>query len=60
MVLSMAGDIGVAHKSRGKAESGRIDDKARSKVLELYHEKHWDFGPTALCHKFPIGSVEVV
>ena len=45
------GDIGIAHKSRGKVGSGRIDDKVRSKVLALYHEKSWDFGPTFASEK---------
>ncbi len=45
------GDIGIAHKSRGKVGFRRIDDKVRSKVLELYNEKYRDFGPTFASEK---------
>jgi len=45
------GNRGLIHKSRGKVGSRRIDDKIRSKVLELYNEKYWDFGPTFASEK---------
>jgi len=45
------GDTGIIHRSRGKPGHGRINDKIRAKVIELYNEKYWDFGPTLASEK---------
>ncbi len=45
------GDTGVIHKSRGKPGHRRIDAEVKDKVLELYDERYWDFGPTFASEK---------
>jgi transposase len=54
------GDIGIIHKSRGKAGHRRIDDEVRSKALELCREKYWDFGPTLASEKlYELDKIEM-
>ncbi|MCD5401481.1 hypothetical protein LR013_02650 [candidate division NPL-UPA2 bacterium] len=45
------GNRGIIHKSRGKEGNRGIDDKLRAKVIQLYNEKYWDFGPTFASEK---------
>ena len=45
------GDTGIIHNLRGKLRNRGIDNEVRSKVLELYNEKYWDFGPTLATEK---------
>jgi transposase len=45
------GDLGLIHRSRGKASHRAIPFVIKQKVLELYEEKYWDFGPTLASEK---------
>src|SRR3970040_1573230 len=45
------GDIGIAHKSRGKESNRRLPEKIREKIVKLYRQKYNDFGPTLLSEK---------
>jgi len=45
------GDKGIIHKSRGKPGNRKTDDKVKAEVIELYHKKYWDFGPTFASEK---------
>lgn len=45
------GDIGLAHKSRGKASTNAYPLSMKRLVLSLYEEKYWDFGPTLAAEK---------
>lgn len=45
------GDIGLVHKSRGKASSRSYPLEMKKTVLALYGEKYWDFGPTLAAEK---------
>ena len=45
------GDIGIAHKSRGKESNRRLPEKLRKKAIKLYRQKYNGFGPTLLSEK---------
>lgn len=45
------GTRGVIHGSRGRGSNRKIADAVRSRVLGLYGEKYWDFGPTFASEK---------
>lgn len=45
------GDIGIIHRSRGRESNRRIAKKIRWKVIKLYKEHYWDFGPTFAAEK---------
>jgi transposase len=40
------GPLGLLHKSRGKPPGNKTSPEDVSKVLSLYAEKYYDFGPT--------------
>jgi hypothetical protein len=40
------GDKGLIHKSRGKPSGRRLPEDLKQKVLGLYQQKYFDFGPT--------------
>jgi transposase len=40
------GDGGVVHRLRGRASNRGTDEEKKARVLKLYQEKYWDFGPT--------------
>ena len=40
------GDSGIIHKSRGRSSNRAIPKKIKDRVIKLYREKYWDFGPT--------------
>lgn len=45
------GEWGMIHRSRGMTSNRRTDPTFKAKVLELYQEKYWDFGPTLAAEK---------
>jgi len=45
------GIIGLAHKNRGRKGSRKIKDHTRNKILEVFHKKYPDFGPTLASKK---------
>src|SRR3989338_5402604 len=45
------GDIGIAHKSRGKESNRRLPEKLRKKAIKLYRQKYNGFGPTLMSEK---------
>jgi len=45
------GPRGVIHGSRGRESNRKIADAVRSRILGLYGEKYWDFGPTFASEK---------
>ena len=45
------GCYGLTHKSRGMNGNHYIDNKIRTKVLNIYKEFYWDFGPTLASEK---------
>ena len=49
-----AGDVGLIHKSRGKVSPRAFSSEIKKRVLSLYQEKYWDFGPTLALKELPI------
>jgi len=49
--VRLEGDIGVAHKSRGKPSSRRLPKGLRDKAIKLYRERLQGFGPTLAAEK---------
>jgi transposase len=49
--VEIEGDIGVAHKSRGKSSGRKLPTDTRDKVIKLYREKYTGFGPTLASEK---------
>jgi len=49
--VKLEGAIGICHKSRGKSSNRSFDEKFKQKVIRLYREKYWDFGPTLASEK---------
>ncbi|MDX2347121.1 MAG: ISNCY family transposase [Legionella sp.] len=45
------GDEGLIHKNRGKVSSNTKPREMKQRVLALYEEKYWDFGPTLAAEK---------
>jgi molybdenum-dependent DNA-binding transcriptional regulator ModE len=46
-----AGDVGLVHRSRGRAGARRKEAKFRQRVLARYEERYPDFGPTLAVEK---------
>lgn len=46
------GNIGIAHKSRGRASNRGFPKKIKDKAIKIYKEKYHDFGPTLASEKF--------
>ncbi len=44
--IGQEGDIGIAHKSRGKESSRKLPEKLTERVVYLYQQKYQGFGPT--------------
>ena len=54
------GDKGIAHRSRGKPSNRALSNALRSKVIKLYRDKYWDFGPTLANEKlFEIDKIKI-
>ncbi len=45
-VIREHGDRGIIHGLRGRPSNRRFPEELRGKVLFLYEERYWDFGPT--------------
>lgn len=45
------GDVGITHKSRGRASNNAVSKKKKAKIITLYGQKYWDFGPTFASEK---------
>lgn len=45
------GDTGLVHRLRGRAGNRRLDQATRDRIVKLYEERYWDFGPTLACEK---------
>jgi len=45
------GTAGLAHRNRGKSSNRKTPEKKRKKVIKLYKEKYFDFGPTFASEK---------
>lgn len=45
------GDAGLIHRSRGQASPRAFSVPMKEKVITLYNEKYWDFGPTLASEK---------
>lgn len=44
-------DAGLIHRSRGKRSPRAFSPQMKERVLSLYQEKYWDFGPTLASEK---------
>jgi hypothetical protein len=54
------GSEGIIHRKRGKPSSNRKPEKDKQKVIKLYREKYWDFGPTFASEKiFELDEIEL-
>ena len=54
------GDKGIIHKSRGQPSKRRLSDKTKGKVIKLYQQKYYDFGPTFANEKlFEIDKIKI-
>ena len=54
------GDKGVIHKTRGQPSKRKLPDKIKDKVIKLYQQKYYDFGPTFANEKlFEIDKIKI-
>ena len=54
------GDKGIIHKSRGQPSKRKVSDKTKDKVIKLYQQKYYDFGPTFANEKlFEIDKIKI-
>ena len=44
--VRLEGNGGVAHKSRGRSSNRRFPEEIKERVIRLYRDKYYDFGPT--------------
>ncbi len=49
--VTLEGDKGIVHKSRGKPSNRRISQRLKNKVIECYRAKYSGFGPTFAAEK---------
>ncbi len=45
------GDMGLIHRNRGQPSNRGKSYEVKEKVLALYREQYWDFGPTLAAEK---------
>ena len=45
------GKTGIIHKSRGRVSNRAIPKRIKDRVIKLYREKYWDYGPTLATEK---------
>jgi transposase len=45
------GDKGLVHRNRGRPSNRSKSSELKRKVLALYREQYWDFGPTLAAEK---------
>jgi len=54
------GNKGIIHKSRGQPSKRKLSDKTKDKVIKLYQQKYYDFGPTFANEKlFEIDKIKI-
>ena len=54
------GDTGIIHKLRGQPSKRKLSDKTKDKVIKLYQQKYYDFGPTFANEKlFEIDKIRI-
>jgi transposase len=46
-----AGDVGLVHRSRGRAGNRRLAEDLRERVVKRHQERYADFGATLACEK---------
>ena len=49
--IQVEGDVGLAHRSRGKRSNRAFDERKKTQVLGLYAKQYCDFGPTLAAEK---------
>ncbi|MCP4267032.1 MAG: ISNCY family transposase [Candidatus Brocadiaceae bacterium] len=49
--VTLEGDHGIVHKSRGKSSNRRISQRIKNKVIERYRTRYSGFGPTFAAEK---------
>ena len=49
--VTVEGDHGIVHKSRGRPSNRRVSPKLKNKVIECYRTKYSGFGPTFAAEK---------
>jgi len=49
--VRLFGDIGIAHKLRGRCSSKRFPERLRRKAVKLYQQRYTGFGPTLAAEK---------
>ncbi|MDI6786345.1 MAG: hypothetical protein QMD92_06500 [bacterium] len=58
--ISMEGDKGIIHKSRGKLSRRSIPKPIKDNIINLYQEKYNGFGPTFATEKLSeIDSIKI-
>lgn len=45
------GDLGLAHRGRGRPSNRRMPERGKAQVLRLYETRYGDFGPTLAAEK---------
>jgi hypothetical protein len=54
------GDGGIVHQSRGKHSNRELPKKIKEKVIKLYQQKYYDFGPTLANEKlFEVDKIKI-
>jgi transposase-like protein len=49
--VQVEGDVGLAHRNRGKRSNRAIDDRRKTNILRMYTKQYSDFGPTLAAEK---------
>ena len=58
--IRLEGDKGIIHKSRGKASNRAFSEEFKDKVIKIYKDKYWDFGPILANEKlFEIDKIKL-
>jgi len=58
--IRLKGDKGIMHKSRGKASNRAFPEEFKDKVIKIYKDKYYDFGPTLANEKlFEIDKIKL-
>ena len=54
------GDKGIIHKSRGRPSNRALPQRVKDKVIKLYRQRYYDFGPTFANEKlFEINKIKI-
>jgi len=58
--IKIEGNKGIVHQSRGKHSNRELSKKIKEKVIKLYQQKYYDFGPTFANEKlFEIDKMKI-